>query len=81
MRRLWMMCSAMAAASCGPMNPSVKMLDLALGHYMLVVNPSGACTGSAFVPGVGTLVILTHEGEMGLRLPAACQVDPARQCQ
>jgi hypothetical protein len=59
MRRL-LIAFGVAASSCGPMNPTVKKLDLPLGQYILVVNPGGGCT--LFWPGVGTLMTLSHEG-------------------
>jgi hypothetical protein len=60
MRRLLIACGVAASMSCGPMNPTVKTLDLQIGRYILIVMPWGDCTASW--PGVGTLVTLSHEG-------------------
>ena len=52
---------ALLATSCGLLSPSVKKLDMAIGEYLLIANPV-ACTAGTFRPGVGTLVMLSHEG-------------------
>lgn len=60
------MCGVLLIMSCGPANPTPqtpKPLDMAPGQYMLIVSPSGSCSSSGFVPGVGTRLLLSHEGK------------------
>lgn len=58
LRRLLIAC-VVADVACGPTNPTA-MLNLQVGQYILIVSPSGDCTG--FWPGVGTLLTLSRQG-------------------